>query len=437
MDSLNNDHYLRHVTELGDSRPVVASQAIYAHKNIKLVDQGIRIDSRLYERLVAHKLTARIDDCLSLEDGVTQQGLCDYARNLIETCDCFGLFRDPYLMDCMLKAFYAVPLLPPLAFKLSVLRDRSPDIFDHSVRIALVSLYLAIKNNFSSSELAHIAAAALFHDIGVLHVDPVMLDPRRKLTNPERRHLYSHPITAYLILREYSQYHPDISTWVFQHHERMDGSGYPRGLRGSEISFGAQILMLAEVANVFFENEGSHASAERLAMMLKLNPNKLNWELSNHLIDLLAHTASQEDSDSPRIGAESGVADVERIIDALGRQMAIFQDWTALYVELAVHPQHLDDPLLQLVSERVGELQRAAQDAGIDAEMVCELSIVASEEADVRDELRILARELGWQLKDIIHEARRRWSSLCPEAGEIQQAVAQWLERSENALTPG
>lgn len=438
MDSLNNDHYLRHVTELGDSRPVLTNQAIYAHKNIKLVDQGIRIDSGLYERLVVHKLTVRIDDCLSLEDGVTQQALCDYARNLIETCDCFGHFRDdPYLMECMLKAFYAVPLLPPLAFKLSVLRERSPDIFDHSVRIALVSLYLAIKSNFSSTELANIAAAALFHDIGVLHVDPVMLDPRRKLTNLERRHLYTHPITAYLILREYSQYHPEISTSVFQHHERMDGSGYPRGLRGSEISFGAQILMLAEVANVFFENEGSHASAGRLAMMLKLNPHKLNWELSNHLIDLLAHTASQEGSGSARAVAGSDAGEVEGIIDALGRQMAIFQDWTALYAELASHPSYPENPLLQLVSERVGELLRAAQAAGIDADILCELSIVASEEADVREELRILARELGWQLKEIIHEARRRWSTLCPEAGEIQQAVAQWLDRSEYALNPG
>ena len=341
-------------------------------------------------------------------------------------------------MDGMLKAFYAIPLLPPLAFKLSVLRERCPDVFDHSIRIALVSLYLAIKSNFSSSDLANIAAAALFHDMGVLHVDPVFLDPKRKLSNKERRHLYTHPITAYLILREYSQYHPEISAWVFEHHERMDGSGYPRGLRGSEISFGAQILMLAEVANIFFESEGNHANAERLAMMLKLNPNKLNWELSNHLIALLAQAEPQEDGGASQAsGTESDVELVERLIATLDRQMAIFQDWTALHSELVAHSESFEEPLLMLLSERLGELQRAAQDAGIDANIFCELSVAASQDADVRDELRILARELSWQLKEIIHEARRRWSSLCPVASEIEQAVLQWLERSEQALSRG
>jgi hypothetical protein len=117
--------------------------------------------------------------------------------------------------------------------------------------------------------------------------------------------------------------------------------------------------------------------------------------------------------------------------------MAIFQDWTALHSELVAHSESFEEPLLMLLSERLGELQRAAQDAGIDANIFCELSVAASQDADVRDELRILARELSWQLKEIIHEARRRWSSLCPVASEIEQAVLQWLERSEQALSRG
>ena len=65
-----DSHYLRALTDMADRRTVVAGAAIYAENGVKLLDKGARIDSRLYDRLVQHKLREPIDRHLSIENPV-------------------------------------------------------------------------------------------------------------------------------------------------------------------------------------------------------------------------------------------------------------------------------------------------------------------------------------------------------------------------------
>ncbi|MHB1257061.1 HD-GYP domain-containing protein [Thiobacillus sp.] len=187
----------------------------------------------------------------------------------------------------MLNAFYAMPLNAPLAFKLTVARERRLEIFEHSEQMTLIALILAIKSRLPERDLASVAAAGMLHDIGELHIDPVLLRPGHPLDPDAMRHIYAHPMTAYLILQTYPAFHPEISTAVFEHHERMDGSGYPRGLKGGEIGRIGQIVMLAEAVNGLFEKSWHSHGAARLAVMLKMNRRKFDPELINHLVRLL------------------------------------------------------------------------------------------------------------------------------------------------------
>lgn len=87
----------------------------------------------------------------------------------------------------------------------------------------------------------------------------------------ERQHLYVHPITGFLILSKHPHYHPHISRPVFEHHERLDGGGYPRGLLEADICAAAQVLMLADVAAAAFERRPQPRSLARLSVLLRLN----------------------------------------------------------------------------------------------------------------------------------------------------------------------
>jgi len=80
---------------------------------------------------------------------------------------------------------------------------------------------------------------SLLHDVGVLYMAPAWRDPQNKVTGIERKHLVAHPITAMLMVRDAQVYSRAVEDAVLEHHERMDGTGYPAGVgRGADIAPG-------------------------------------------------------------------------------------------------------------------------------------------------------------------------------------------------------
>lgn len=437
MDRLHDEHYVRAVTRMGDERAVVTNQPIFTRNRIKLVNQGARVDSALFDRLVAHKLIPKIDECLDVENGVTRQMLREDAEKLLDDDPALAVLRaDPGLLSRTLRAINEIPLTPPIAFKLTVAASQRPEVYDHSLRVALVALHLAMKSFFlSQKELANLAAAALLHDIGILHIPPDLLSPGRRLQKSERHHLYAHPISGYLILRQYAEYHPEISRTVFEHHERLDGSGYPRGLKDAEISRDAQILMLAEVANTVFESSPQSQNLAKLSVLLRLNHKKFNRELGNRLIALVsAMQTGQQEGDDP----STAFANLSRLPPRLDELSHVFNDWSETFRTFLQNSQNTPTPLISLIiDERLAELRRTLSDSGFDLDHAEAVADAVSEDPEALVELNILIGETRWQLTDIIHEAYRRMSeALNDSAGMAPPApVLGWLERSETRLS--
>lgn len=430
MDERHDEHYLQAVTSMGDSRHVVTNQPIFAGKGIKLVEKGIRVNSTLFEKLVKHKLIPQIDQCLSVEDGITQDSLREAARQLLDQDANLSMLcpRADY-RERMLRAFYATPLVDALAFKLTVARDQRPEVYEHSLRVALIALYLAIKSNlYQDHQLPALAAAALFHDLGILHVAQDLLQPGRRLQPNERHYLYAHPVMAYMILREYPDYHPDISRAVFEHHERLDGSGYPRGIQGEEICLGAQVLMLAEVANTVFERNPKTESVAKLSVLLRLNQKKFHHELSSHLISLL-RDMQPDASEAFRDHAAPSMQ------PRLMQVSAVFQDWVKVSTTYRQQHRHSQSSIFfALIDERVSELQRTLQDAGCDVEHPAAMLKILGDDQESLNELLVLLDETRWQLGEILHEVRRRSREPAFQSDGTQAMVFDWVGRSEQAL---
>src|SRR3989338_3918715 len=75
MSELNDEHYLRAVTSLGDTRKIVAQRDIYSQSGMKLVASGIHLTSDLYERLVRHKMLLPLDMALAVENMLDQKAI--------------------------------------------------------------------------------------------------------------------------------------------------------------------------------------------------------------------------------------------------------------------------------------------------------------------------------------------------------------------------
>jgi PAS domain S-box-containing protein/putative nucleotidyltransferase with HDIG domain len=126
-----------------------------------------------------------------------------------------------------------------------VIEVRDPYTRGHQERVARISKAIAVEMGLPEDDAKAVEMAALVHDIGKLSVPAEILSMPRALTSLEFSLIQEHPMKGYEILKDIDFPWP-IADIVLQHHERLDGSGYPAGLR-DEVLLPARILTVADV----------------------------------------------------------------------------------------------------------------------------------------------------------------------------------------------
>jgi len=116
----------------------------------------------------------------------------------------------------------------------------------HSDRVAALALLLAKELGLRTHMVKTIVAAGLLHDVGKVHIDDDILKKPGKLTDEEHRHIQKHPELGVGLLRG-KEFPWVIKPLILHHHERMNGTGYPLGLKGEDIPLGARIICIADV----------------------------------------------------------------------------------------------------------------------------------------------------------------------------------------------
>ena len=127
-----------------------------------------------------------------------------------------------------------------------IVEVRDPYTQGHEVRVAALATLIAQDMGLTADETAGVEMAALVHDIGKLCVPAEILNKAGVLLSIEFELIKQHPQAGYDILKDIA-FPWNVAEAVLQHHERMDGSGYPNALRGDEISVTARILAAADV----------------------------------------------------------------------------------------------------------------------------------------------------------------------------------------------
>lgn len=126
------------------------------------------------------------------------------------------------------------------------LKRRDQETEGHSQRVVQMTVKLARRLGIEGARLEHVYYGALLHDIGkVIIPDSVLLKPG-PLTDFEWEIMQQHPVYALDLLKDIDFLRPAICI-PYCHHEKWDGSGYPRGLKGEEIPLGARIFAIVDV----------------------------------------------------------------------------------------------------------------------------------------------------------------------------------------------
>ncbi|MBM3267773.1 MAG: PilZ domain-containing protein [Candidatus Sericytochromatia bacterium] len=152
---------------------------------------------------------------------------------------------------------------------------RVHDVYDyaHSINVCTMSLAMGAALDWADEDLLHLGAGALLADIGMFLVPPAIRHKAGTLEPEEEVEVRSHVARGYELLKEFGWLKAASLMAMFHHHERMDGSGYPRALKGSNISEGARLVMVADVydamiSDVPYRRRNESGLAHRMIMNL-------------------------------------------------------------------------------------------------------------------------------------------------------------------------
>jgi len=129
-----------------------------------------------------------------------------------------------------------------------VIDAKSSFTFEHSDRVAALAVDAAARLGFAPAELVRLRRAALLHDIGKLAVPNAILDKPGKLSDADWAIVKQHPAHTLNVLQQVPVFR-DLAEDAANHHERLDGEGYFRGLTGAQLTPAAKVLAVADVAD--------------------------------------------------------------------------------------------------------------------------------------------------------------------------------------------
>lgn len=135
----------------------------------------------------------------------------------------------------------------------TIVETRDPYTAGHQRRVAQIATAIAAELGMDERDIADIRVAGLIHDVGKIQVPVEILGKPGRISNLEFDVLRVHPETGYRIVTAAHLDEP-MALMVYEHHERCDGSGYPRGLTADEILPGAKVLAVADVVEAMMSN---------------------------------------------------------------------------------------------------------------------------------------------------------------------------------------
>lgn len=282
-----NPHCLENIVRLSDQMEVIASSDILDERGTKLWAKGAPVSRALQEKMLLRRLKKPLEVSLDVEGGTTLESI---------VADCFTLMKDNAALDRMggasgarsvLRSVRNAPLPAPLKLLLTSAREHKRHNYEMGLAAMIVSSGLAHGLGLNDRDAGLLILSALVHDIGEMYINPEYLDGSRQLQPSEWKHVASHPCVGQAFIKEFASYPPAVADCVLHHHERLDGSGYPFQLSGTNMGPLSQAISVADSVTAIIMR-GSAGLCERVAVALRIVPEEFPRPAVSVIINALA-----------------------------------------------------------------------------------------------------------------------------------------------------
>jgi hypothetical protein len=312
-----NPHALATILEASQTKRIIASRDIFDLQGIKLWARDLPVSEALQRKLLDRKLRQPLESCLLAEDGVTAHSLVQATAALAARDTPLAVLLRP-CADKLVREAAHLPLHSVAQLLLTAGQATRPDSFDHAVQAMALNGALMIHHGGGTQELRLAMLAGLLHDLGERYIAPQFgeADADRALDLQSYQQLVVHPHVGQLLLAQLTDYPAVIARAVAEHHERLDGSGYPHGLQREQVSPLGRLLCVTDATLAVLR--GAHPQLARASVALRVVPGEfdLGW------VGRVAKAAQSQ----PALRADLGPQEIQGRLTALDAALQAAQD---------------------------------------------------------------------------------------------------------------
>ena len=433
--STASDAYLEHLAASQERFGAVAANDVFNAQGVLLVRKGSALTAHAVARLQQQPLAQTVDDIVALQHTLSATALLAAIEAMLQAHPDLAAVHAAQQFADRLRHFCYVRSLPhTLMNRLTVMQARLPEIFERSLFGAWFASLLAVELKLPPALQYSAFIAGLFHDLGLVHLPADLVSKRQHLTEREWLQLHRHVELGAQLMQKTALYDADAIQAIVEHHERCDGSGYPRGLDERQLGILGQLVGLADTLHdmLFIQFAGSNRHLRDALAYLQLNSRRHFYATFQASVALIKR--AQLSNDSCPADLPAAVRDLRQQSQYAGQHL---QQLSELIAELPTGKvgSHANKAAAALL--RTVDSVRSSGLFSADLDRWLQSIEQAAPSADICQELRELDDmyyEAHWQLRHLCRQLRRVLEQELSRTEHNTAAMAQKLSAIEQAL---
>ncbi len=307
-----NPHALAAILEASQTKSIISSKDIFDISGTKLWARNLPVSDTLQRKLLNRQLREPLETCLLAEDGVTSHSLLAFSEELMQRDAPLTQLFKPYTLRLLLEIQH-LPLHAVVQLLLTAGQASKPASFEHAVQAMLLNGALAMSQRGSTPNVRLAMLAGLMHDLGEMYIAPEHgeADADQNLSFESYKHLVVHPHVGQLLVAQLTNYPPAIARAIAEHHERLDGSGYPHCLHSDDLSPLGKLTAATEAALNAMRQPQAQLAHASVALRVIPGEFELTWT------GLISETCRQQ----PPLQARVDEADIAYRLQSLSNAL--------------------------------------------------------------------------------------------------------------------